>query len=89
VERGAVLRVEIAEARVRGLLEEGAVVVLGLLLRGMMNSLPSWIQTRLASFSGLSHLGVTLAASMRRNSPSLSDTRIQRLGNALLSSRRR
>jgi hypothetical protein len=88
VERGPVLRVEMAEARVRGLLEE-AVVVLGLLLRGMMNSLPSWIQTRLASFSGLSHLGVTLAASMRRNSPSLSDTRIQRLGNALLSSRRR
>lgn len=60
-----------------------------LLLGGMMRSLPSWIHTRLLSFSGLSHFGVTFAASTRRNSPSLSETRIHRLGCDLLSSRRR
>jgi hypothetical protein len=83
-DRGEVLMVLIASGSERGL-----EVVVVESARGMRRSLPSWIQTRLASFSGLSHLGVTFAASMSRNSPSLSERRIHSCGYSLLSSRRR
>lgn len=37
-------------------------------------SFPPWKKTRFSAFSGLSHAGICSAASIRRNSPSLSST---------------
>lgn len=56
---------------------------------GMILSFESLIHTLLSAISGLSQRGRALAASIRRNSPSVSMTLIHRSMNRLLSSRRR